>query len=51
VSVQPGVLRLRNRPPSEAEHAFLDLLRDADARAERDALAWLQAAGIRADCG
>ena len=51
VSVQPGVLRLRNRPPAEAEQAFLDLLRDADARAEHDALAWCQAAGIPATCG
>jgi DNA-binding transcriptional LysR family regulator len=50
VSVHPGILRLRNSPPSEAEQAFLDLLRDADAEVERDALAWCAAAGLSPDC-
>lgn len=50
VSVHPGVIRLRNRRLREAEQAFLDLLRDADAEAERDAMAWFRAAGISADC-
>jgi DNA-binding transcriptional LysR family regulator len=51
VSVHPGILRLRNRPPSEAEQAFLDLLQNADAESERDALAWCGAAGLPTDCG
>lgn len=39
MQLQPGIVRLRRRPPSEAESAFLDLLRTADreaaARADR----------------
>lgn len=50
MSVHPGTLRLRNRAPSEAEQAFLDLLNDADAGIERDALAWCAAAGFSAAC-
>jgi DNA-binding transcriptional LysR family regulator len=50
VSIHPGILRLRNRPPSEAEQAFLDLLQSADAEAERDALAWCSAAGLPTEC-
>jgi hypothetical protein len=51
VSVHPGVVRLRGRPLGEAEQGFLDLLRDADAEAERDAIAWCAAAGLSPDCG
>jgi DNA-binding transcriptional LysR family regulator len=51
VSVHPGVLRLRGRPPGEAEQAFLDLLRDADAEAEAEAMAWCAANGLPAECG
>lgn len=51
VSVQPGIIRLRNRPFGEAEQAFLDLLETADREAERDALAWCAAHGMSADCG
>ena len=51
VSIQPGVIRLRNHRPREAEQAFLDLLRDADAEAEREAAAWFRAAGLSAECG
>lgn len=43
VSVHPGVVRLRGRPLGEAEQGFLDLLRHADAEAERDAIAWCAA--------
>jgi DNA-binding transcriptional LysR family regulator len=50
VSLHPGVIRLRGRPPGEAEQAFLDLLQTADLEAERDALAWFAAHGIPADC-
>jgi DNA-binding transcriptional LysR family regulator len=51
VSVHPGVVRLRGRPLGEAEQGFLDLLRGADAEAERDAIAWCAAAGLSPDCG
>jgi hypothetical protein len=51
VSVHPCVIRLRNRRLQEAEQAFLDLLRDADAEAEREAGAWFRAAGLSAECG
>jgi DNA-binding transcriptional LysR family regulator len=50
MSVHPGILRLRNRAPSEAEQAFMDLLTDADAKVERDALAWCAAAGLSTEC-
>jgi DNA-binding transcriptional LysR family regulator len=50
VSLHPGVIRLRGRPPGEAEQAFLDLLQTADMEAERDALAWCAARGVSADC-
>jgi DNA-binding transcriptional LysR family regulator len=51
VSVHPGVIRLRGRPAGEAEQAFLDLLRDADAEAEREAQAWCAENGLSAECG
>lgn len=51
VSVHPGVVRLRGRPLGEAEQGFLDLLRDADAETERDAMAWCAAAVLSPDCG
>jgi hypothetical protein len=50
VSLHPGVLRLRGRPPVEAEQAHLDLLRDADREAEAESLAWLAELGLPADC-
>jgi DNA-binding transcriptional LysR family regulator len=50
VSVHPGVIRLRGRPAQEAEQAYLDLLRDADAEAEREARAWCAENGISAEC-
>lgn len=50
VSIHPGVLRLRGRPPAAAEQAFLDLLRDADAEAEEEARAWCAANGLPAEC-
>jgi DNA-binding transcriptional LysR family regulator len=50
VSLHPGVIRLRGRPMGEAEQAYLDLLRDADAEMERDARAWCSAQGLTADC-
>lgn len=51
VSLHPGVVRLRARPAHEAEQAFLDLLRDADAEAEREAQAWCAEHGLSAACG
>jgi len=51
VSVHPGVIRLRGRPAQEAEQAYLDLLRDADAAAEREAQAWCAENGLSAECG
>jgi hypothetical protein len=50
VSLHPGVIRLRGRPVGEAEQAFLDLLRDADAEAEREARAWCAENGLSAEC-
>jgi DNA-binding transcriptional LysR family regulator len=51
VSLHPAVVRLRGRPAQEAEQAFLDLLRDADAEAEREAAAWCAANGVSPECG
>jgi DNA-binding transcriptional LysR family regulator len=50
VSLHPGVLRLRGRPPGEAEQAYLDLLRDAEREAEEENRAWLAELGLSADC-
>lgn len=50
MSIHPGILRLRNRAPSEMEQAFLELLHDADAKLERDARAWCAAEGYSTDC-
>lgn len=50
MSVHPGILRLRNRAPSEMEQAFQDLLHDTDARLERDARTWCAAEGFSTDC-
>lgn len=50
VSVHPGILRLRGRPLGEAEEAFLDLLRDADAAGEREGRAICAELGLSPDC-
>lgn len=50
MSLHPGVVRLRGRPPGEAEQGFLDLLRDTDREVEREAGAWLAGLGLPADC-
>ena len=50
VSLHPGIIRLRGRPLAEAEQAFLDLLRDADAESEREAREWCAANGLSAEC-
>jgi DNA-binding transcriptional LysR family regulator len=51
VSLHPGVIRPRGQPAGEAERAYLDLLRDTDAEAEREARAWCAANGLSAECG
>ncbi|WPB87313.1 LysR family transcriptional regulator [Sediminicoccus rosea] len=50
VSVHPGILRLRGRPLGEAEQAFLDLLRDADAAGEREGRMICAELGLSPDC-
>jgi DNA-binding transcriptional LysR family regulator len=50
LSLHPGVVRLRGRPPSEAEQAFLDLLRDTDRLIESEGSARLAALGLTAAC-
>lgn len=51
VSIHPGILRLRGRRLGEAEEGFLDLLRDADAEAEREGRAICAELGLSAECG
>jgi DNA-binding transcriptional LysR family regulator len=51
LSLHPGVLRLRGRPASEAEQAFLDLLRDVDRVVQAESRAWLAELGLSAECG
>lgn len=50
VSVHPGIVRLRNRAPGEAEEAFLDLLRSADREEEDAAMAWCETLGLPKAC-
>jgi DNA-binding transcriptional LysR family regulator len=51
LSLHPGIVRLRGRPPAEAEQAFLDLLRDTDRVVEAEGRARLEALGLTAECG
>ncbi len=48
VSVHPGIVRLRNRAPGEAEEAFLDLLRSADREEETRRWPGARRSGCRA---
>src|SRR5690606_39195815 len=50
LSVHPGIVRLRNRVPDEAEATFLDLLRDVDCEEDQAARALCERLGISADC-
>lgn len=50
VSVRPGIVRLRNAPLSEAEAAFLDLLREADHETAAEAERWCAENGLSAAC-
>jgi hypothetical protein len=45
------VIRPRGQPAGVAVRAYLDLLRDTDAEAEREARAWCAANGLSAECG
>jgi hypothetical protein len=50
-SIQPGIITLRNRILGAAEQAFLELIREADQKAEEEALAWCKAQGVPSGCG
>jgi hypothetical protein len=41
---------LRNRALGAAEQAFLELIREADQKAEDEALAWCTAQGVPSAC-
>lgn len=51
LTVETGVIRSRLRRPTEAEDAFLDLLRTADAEASADAARYFAAAGLALQSG
>ena len=51
MALHPGIMRLRGRPPGEAEQAYLDLLRDTDRAMERENLAWMAELGLPTECG
>ena len=50
-SIHPGIITLRNRILGAAEQAFLELIREADQKAEEEALAWCEAQGVPSGCG
>lgn len=51
MSVRWGIIRPRHRRPTEAEEAFLDLLRTADRESLQLAEAFLAEIGLDTDCG
>ena len=50
-SIHPGIITLRNRALGAAEQAYLELIREADQKAEEEALAWCAAQGVPSGCG
>ncbi|MCA3364542.1 MAG: hypothetical protein INF79_02870 [Roseomonas sp.] len=50
-SIHPGIITLRNRAPGAVAQDFLEMMRAADQRAEKEAIAWCKAQGVPSGCG